>query len=207
MAYRLDFSGLEELSAMLSEMGDKAELVARQALYKGAGVMVKAVNKAAQDIRTAPFKYAKSGESRLPSPEEKQILLDHSAGIAKFEGSGAEVNTSIGYNTSGYADVDWNHMSSKARTNYKAQEFKGLENMTTSTLKAAGVYQRNVQNRKPIGAIANAINSGTSFMQKQPFIRKGCNEGKKEADRVMTETVEKFYDEIVKKYESGGKTA
>ena len=213
MAIRMAITGMEDVSEMLSELEDKADFVASMALYDGAGEMAKAINEAAQSIKTAPFKYAPPGQTRLPSPEEKQILLENGAmGIAKFDKDGAEVNTSVGYNKSGYANVNWNHMSSSARTNYKAVSLKGHDSNASSFLKAlrnAGGSNigKGAQNQKPIGVIANSINSGTSFMNKQPFFRKGVTAGAKRAEQAIRSRVEKLWNEIIKNNESGGKSA
>ena len=202
MAYSIKAEGMEEISQLLNKLAEAAPGVAAQALYEGARVMDEALTKEMRGIKTAPFKYAKDGEERLPSPEEKQALLDAGIGIAKFNKNGMEVDTSVGINQAGYADVNWNHMDSRARTNYKAREFKGHENMTTSTLKAAGQYERGLQNRKPIGAIANGINSGTSFMKKQPFFRNGVRKGQQKAMAAMKARVEAAFNAITK--ENGG---
>ena len=199
MAYSIKAEGMEEISQLLSKLADAAPGAAAQALYEGARVMDEALTKEMRGIKTAPFKYAKDGEERLPSPEEKQALLDAGIGIARFNKNGTEVDTSVGINQAGYADVNWNHMDSRARTNYKAREFKGHENMTTSTLKAAGQYERGLQNRKPIGAIANGINSGTSFMKKTPFFRKAVNSGGKKAAAAIRETIEERFRAITEK--------
>ena len=107
MPFHLKIEGIEEVSKMLADMEDAAHAVAAKGLYKGAGIMAEAINKSAQSIITAPFKWASTrrGETRLPSPEEKAIVTGTSAGIATFEGGGAEVNTSVGYQYSGYATL------------------------------------------------------------------------------------------------------
>ena len=212
MPLSVKIDGMEGISQMLSELEEKADFVASMALYKGAGVMASEINKAAQSIQTAPFKYTVGG-TRLPSPEEKEILLENGAmGIAKFDHNGAEVNTSVGYNSTGYARVSWNHMSSGARTNYKEVSLKGRDANASSFLRAlrkAGGSNigKGAQNLKPIGVIANAINSGTSFMKKQPFIRKGANTGSKKASEIIRETVENLFDQIINRNQTGGKTA
>lgn len=48
---------------------------------------------------------------------------------------------------------------------------------------------------KPIALIANSINSGTSFMQKQPFFRKGVNKAKKRAEEAIAKTIEQRLEE------------
>ena len=213
MKITMQDEGLEAFSRMLAELGDKANFVASHSLFEGAGVMADAIADEARNIRTEPFKYAKPGDMRLPSPEEKAVLTDAGAfGIAKFERKGDEIQTSIGYNGSGYADVDWNHMSSGARTNYKAVSLKGHDSYASSFLRAlrragGGSIGRGAQNQKPIGVIANAINSGTSFMRKQPFIRKGFNKGKQPAIEAIVATAERLFNEIISKNEAGGKSA
>ena len=52
---------------------------------------------------------------------------------------------------------------------------------------------------KPIPQIVNAINSGTSFMKKQPFVRKAAASGAKKAEAAITRTIEQKFNEIMKK--------
>jgi len=220
MAITMKFTGMEEISAMLDQLGDQANFVASFALYEGAGVMADSINAAARAIVTEPFRYAGPGQTRLPSPEEKAILLENgSMGIARFDKNGSEVNTSVGYNKSGYADVSWNHMNSAARTNYKAVSFKGKENTASSTLRfirrsgkaeqygLSSSMGHGAQNRKPVGVIANAINSGTSFMKKQPFFRIGANNGRRKAEEVIRATVERLFNQIINNNGAGRKSA
>jgi hypothetical protein len=180
MKWEMDVAGLAEISELLSKMEEGAQGVAARALYEGANVMAKAVRDEISKIKTAPFKYAKSGEKRLPSPEEKEILEQAGIGIAKFSKNGAEVDTSVGFNQAGYTKVNFRHMSSKARTNYKT---KGSD-------------------MKPIGVIANSINSGTSFMQKQPFVRKAEKAGRPKAIQAMKDSIERDFEAMKK--EQGG---
>lgn len=199
MKYEMKVDGMAEISQLLSQMEEAAPAIAAQALYDGAAVMQKGLTEAALSIKTEPFKYAKGGEKRLPSPEEKQIVLNAGVGIARFDKNGTEVDTSVGYNAAGYADVNWNHMSGSARTNYKKQNFRKLEHMNATTLKMAGVYKRGTQNSKPVGAIANSINSGTSFMQKQPFFRKGVSKHQRAAMEAMERRIKKRFEEYTSK--------
>lgn len=210
MAYRMKTEGLKELIEQVKALGDAAWYIGSFALYDGASVMADAIDAEAKTIETEPFHYAAvtGATMRKASPEEKAIVTESDAiGIAKFRKRLGAVDTSVGYNSSGYAPVNWNHMSSKARTNYKAQSFKGYENMTTSTLKFAGVYKRGVQNMKPIGVIANAINSGTSFMHKDPFMRRAYRKGEQKAIEAIIRKGEEMIDKIIESNESGGKSA
>ena len=150
-----------------------------------------------EGIKTAEFKYAKDGEKRLPSPEEKDVLMQAGIGVAKFDRNGVEVNTSVGFNQSGYANVNFKHMNASARTNYKAVYVKGHESNASSLLKAIGMGKGG-QNQKPIGVIANSINSGTSFMQRQPFVRKAARTGGKKAMNAMKAYIENAYEKMTK---------
>lgn len=176
MPYQLKIDGMAEISRKLELLEEKAPAVAAQALYEGAAVMQQAILQEMNAIKTAEFKYAKSGTQRLPSPEEKAVLEQAGVGVAKFDKNGAEIDTSVGFNVAGYAKVNFRHMRSKARTNYKGDG----------------------TNVKPVGVIANSINSGTSFMKKQPFVRKGMTKGAPKAMQVMQEKIEQAFEAITK---------
>lgn len=168
MPYVMEVDGMAEISEQLTQLGDTAPGVASQALYDGAGMMADELTKGAETIQTAPFKWAsrRRGETRLPSPEEKQIVTDAGVGIAKFKKSGAEVDTSVGYRNAGYAQL-----AGKTR---------------------------------PIPVIVNSINSGTSFMKKQPFVRKTARAAAAKVAAKMKSTIEtawsKIYHEVMDKY-------
>ena len=197
MAYYLKVEGMAEISEMLSKLEEAAPAIAAEALYEGAAVMKDAIFKEMASIQTAPFKYAKDGQIRLPSPEEKEVLMQAGVGVAKFDKNGVEIDTSVGFNQSGYANVSWRHMNSQARTNYKAVYIKGRESNSSSLLKAIGMG-KGEQNQKPIGAVANAINSGTSFMKKQPFVRKAARSGGAKAMSKMQSYIEDAFGKITK---------
>lgn len=160
MPYEMKVDGLTEISNKLEALAESAPAVAAKALYEGAGVMANEIRNKAEAIQTEPFWYAQNGSTRLPSPEEKEILLNAAAGIAKFRKDGTEVDTSVGFQNSGYAQL-------KGKT-------------------------------VPVPVIANSINSGTSFMQKQPFIRKASSSGGKKALAIMEAVIEKNLEEMTK---------
>jgi hypothetical protein len=163
MPYQMKVDGMAEISELLDKMDEKAPGVASKALYEGAGIMADEIKKRAATIRTAPFKWASSrkGQSRLPSPEEKEIVMQAAAGIAKFNKNGTEVDTSVGFRNAGYAQL-------KGKT-------------------------------VPIPKIVNSINSGTSFMSKQPFVRKAASSGGKKAIAAMKEVIETEFEAMTKK--------
>lgn len=162
MPYQMKVDGMAEISEALDQLEKNAAAAAAQGLYEGAGVMADEVNQSAAGIRTEEFHYAvfPGATSRLPSPEEKEIVMQAAAGIAKFQTDGTEIDTSVGFRNAGYAQL-------KGRT-------------------------------VPIPVIVNAINSGTSFMKKQPFIRKAASKGGPKAIKAMKDKIESVLDEYLK---------
>lgn len=161
MAYTMKTDGMEELSRMLSKLGNAAQGVAAASLYEGAGVMADAVSQAVQGIATKRLKYpAPPGKQRMPSPEEKALLLQAKMGVAKFRKDGISVQTSVGMQNSGYGTINGKQV--------------------------------------PIPAVANAINSGTSFMKKQPFFRKAVRQKQRAAEAAIESGIRKRVEEITK---------
>ena len=150
---------LEEVSKMLSQLDSGAADIAAAALYKGAGVVADAFTQAVNDIRTQRFFYAQNGRTRLASPEEKEAL-NGKTGIARFRGSGGEIDTIVGLQNAGYATVNGK--------------------------------------RKPVAVIARSINSGTSFMEKQPVFRRAASKAKKEASEAIVREAERQIKERTK---------
>ena len=159
MGLTIKTDGLDSLAQMLAEAANKAQDVASGALFDGAGIVADALNAGINSIQTEPFKYAAKGETRLPSPEEK-AALDRKIGIARFRKNGGEVDTLIGLQNAGYANV-------------------------------AG-------KQKAVAVIARSINSGTSFMKRQPVFRKGKNKAQGAAKDAMVAKAEKMLEEIIK---------
>lgn len=196
MSFRIESTGIDELLQTMDKLGEKGKAAASLALYEGARVVADAVSSAVQGIATEPFKYAAGGKKRKPSPEEKEAILSAAHGVAKFRKKLHRVDTTVGFNQNGYANVNFNHMDSKVRTNYKAYSLKGHASNSTSFLKAVGKYERGLQNQKPVGAIAGSINSGTSFMQKQPFIRKAFSQSKGAAEAAIENKLREELDKL-----------
>ena len=194
MPFVMEIDGMAEVSEMLTKLEEDAPKIAAKALYEGAGIMAKEILSEMAKVKTAPFKYATGGEKRLPSPEEKEVLEQAGVGIAKFDKNGVEIDTAVGFNVSGYATVNFKHMSSQARTNYKAASKNGGSNPTASSVLRALGKGKGADNMKPIGVIANSINSGTSFMTKQPFVRKAASSGGKKAMEAMKTAIEAEFE-------------
>ena len=186
MAWTMKTKGMDDLLHKMEKIGDQAVGAAAQGLYKGAGVVADSVSAAVNGIATEPFHYAKDGEKRKPSPEEKAIVANARHGIAKFRNNGLNINTSIGFNHAGYAAITWNHAKNDVRTKYKVKNGKAYR----ASMGIRG------QSSKPIAVIANAINSGTSFMEKQPFLRKAFSQSVGSAEGAMEAKIREELDKI-----------
>ena len=147
MPFSLQVDGLKELAGKLDKLPEKAADVAALALYDGAGTVADRVRREVQGISTEPFRYAAGGRKRKASPEEKAILQQAPKGVAKFRRNGVTVQTSVGMQNAGYAQLNGKTV--------------------------------------PIPKIANAINSGTSFREKQPFLRKAFTQSRKAAEAAI----------------------
>lgn len=159
MGFSIEVDGLDQLMKNMEKLPEKAAKVAAEALYDGAGVMADAVSRAVQGIATKEFKYpAPEGKQRMPSPEEKEILIRAKHGVAKFRNNGVTISTSVGFQNSGYAELNGKTV--------------------------------------PVPKIANAINSGTSFMKKQPFIRKAFSQNRAKATTVIEEGIRQRENEL-----------
>ena len=190
MAFTMNTSGMGELAKRLGELGVKAQEIASLSLYEGAGVMADSVSRAINGIRTEPFKYVTGGRKRLPSPEEKAIVANAPHGVAKFRKSGIRVDTSVGFNTSGYARITWNHARSEGRTKYKMGYNGKARKAQVTEGKSSGISV------KPVGVIVNSINSGTSFMTRQPFARKAFSTTQGPAAAVIESTINQAIDDL-----------
>ena len=187
MGFTLQVEGIAELDQGLEELKGKASGIAAQGLYEGAGVVADKVSSAIGGIATEPFKYATNGQTRKPSPEEKAILTNARHGVARFKNAGVSINTSVGFQNSGYGAITWNHAKSSTRTKYKVDK--------SGKARTAG-RDRSGTSSKPVAMIASAINSGTSFMQKQPFLRKAFSQSNGAAKAAIENKIKEQIDEI-----------
>ena len=170
MPFSFHCEGIEELISLMDQIPQKGARIASEALYEGAGIVADSVSQAVSGIATEPFKYATNGRTRKPSPEEKAIVAGARHGVAKFKNNGMTIQTSIGFQKAGYAAITWNHARTNTRTKYKVQNGS-----------AHHASRGGGESSKPVAVIANAINSGTSFMDRQPFLNKAFSKSKSAA--------------------------
>lgn len=183
MPFSIEMDGLDEMIHKMEKLPEKAAEVAALALYDGAGVVADKVSAGVRGISTEPFQYAKGGQKRKPSPEEKAIIMAADMGVAKFSKSPTRIETSVGLRDE-YSNITWNHARTNVRTKYKM----GSNGKAQQAGKGSGTSV------KPVYAIANAINSGTSFMEKQPFMRKAFSQAKGKAEAAFDAGVKKHED-------------
>lgn len=101
----IEVMGLDELSELFQKASKEAEHIAAEALYEGAGIMADAVTRNVKSIKTEKFRYVTGGEQRYASPEEKAIVENARHGVAKFRKNGVDIQTSVGYQNAGYANL------------------------------------------------------------------------------------------------------
>ena len=80
MSFKIEVTGIEQMLEKFSKLPEKAADAAALSLYEGAAIVADAVSNAVQGIATEPFKYRKDG-TRLPSPEEKAMLMNARKGV------------------------------------------------------------------------------------------------------------------------------
>lgn len=175
MRFTLNFD-ISQTDAMLSELQQKAGGIAARALYEGAGMMADSLTEAIDSIKTEPFRYAKNGEKRLPSPQEKAALKQGRFGVAHFRGSGTEIETSIGMGNAGYAHI-----------------------MGTGKRSASSRYNKGKD--KAVPQIAHAIDSGTSFMQAQPIFKKAFSRNRAAAEAKIAASIDNEIQGIIDAHE------
>ncbi len=190
MPFTLEWSGADELLRKMDKLPDKAAKIAAEALYEGADVMADAVSRAVQGIATEEFHYARGGETRLPSPEEKAIVMSQRRGISKFKNNGTVISTKVGISSDGYSKIKWNHAKSGVRTKYKV----GYGGKATQSQSQEG--KSSGASAKPVAVIINSIEHGTSFMKKQPFMRKAVQQTKGAVMAAIDAGIKKREDEL-----------
>ena len=190
MPFTLEWSGADELLRKMDKLPDKAAKIAAEALYEGADVMADAVSRAVQGIATEEFHFARGGETRLPSPEEKAVVMNQRRGISKFKNNGTVISTKVSISSDGYSKIKWNHAKSGVRTKYKV----GYGGKATQSQSQEG--KSSGTSAKPVAVIINSIEHGTSFMKKQPFMRKAVQQTKGAVMAAIDAGIKKREDEL-----------
>lgn len=138
------------------------------ALYKAAGIVADAVSAAIQGIRTEPFHFVKEGERKRLASPQEKAAL----GQGKF------------------GIAKWKKNGAEITTAI------GMSNSGYAEIKGAGKNSKG--KTVPVPVIARSIDSGTSFMQKQPFLRNALKKAGGEAISVMSAEIDKRFQDLVK---------
>lgn len=136
----------------------------------------------------------------------------HLAGLALYEGAGYladkmnEASQQIQTEPFRYASSDDKRYPSPqeaaAVKKVKAgiAKFKGNpSSVTTSVGYHASGYVTIAGQEKPVGLIANAIESGTSFMVKQPFMRAAAIQHMPQAEAIVKKALKRIVGDYIKK--------
>lgn len=153
-----EFQGVDELIAQYQRLADSAEDVIGEAIYQGAGVVVRQVASAIEGITTDNRHGTEDHKTQGPSDIQKQGLI-HSLGIAPMRNDNGFWNVKIGFD--GYNRV----------------------------------HTKRWPQGQPNSMVARSVESGTSWMQKQPFMRKAEQSARGPCEEAMRIVVDKkIYD-------------
>ena len=158
--------GIDDYIAQLERIDADVDETIKQAVYKGAGIIADSVKAELGKIPVGPYKYAPKGFMLSTITADQLKDLQNSFGISKFQEFAYGVSATAGFNN---VKLGFDGYGSTPTTKY-----------------ANGV---------PNSMLARSIESGTSFRQKNPFVRRATNAVKNEAVEVMGETIT---DEIKK---------
>ena len=155
-----------------------------------------------------PYTVKTSGMEELSKMlEEMEGRAPAAASMALYEGAGIMADAI----TSAAKTIRTGPGSSRSEARYATPEEKaavesagagiakfdknGTEVQTSIGFRNAGYTTINGR-QKAIALIANAINSGTSFMHKQPFVRRAVNSAKNRAAEAMKASIEKQFENL-----------
>ena len=96
-----------------------------------------------------------------------------------------------------YATPEEKEIVLKAAAGIAKFNKNGTEVDTSVGFRNAGYAQLNGKT-VPVPLIVNSINSGTSFMHKQPFIRKAANKAAPKAMQAMRDSIEESFEKMKK---------
>ena len=158
---KFKFEGVDKLVAQYEKLESNTDKIIGEAIYNGAGVVMRKVEAAVEGISTDNRYGTPNNPTTGPSTIQKLGLV-HSLGITKMRKDGNFWNVKIGFD--GY-----NRVKTKAWP-------QGQPNLM----------------------VARAVESGTSWMQKQPFMRRAETSAKGPCELAMTETVDKAIQQLMR---------
>jgi len=138
---KFQFEGIDDYIAQLEKIYEDTDEIIGAAIYQGAGVVMKSVVTAIENLQTDDKFGTPENKTTGPNTYQKEGLRQ-SIGIAKLRKDGTFWNVKIG--------------------------FDGYNGLKTKTW----------PNGQPNAMVARAVESGTSWMQKQPFMRRAESSSK-----------------------------
>lgn len=167
---KMTVTGLDEFEAKLSKLSNGGTVkAAKMAVYDGAEVLVDKVRENCEQLQTiSNVEALQRYKKGLPAilTKEQKAGLLNSLGVAPMQSFSNEINTRIGFDGVG-GDRGYNEITTKRWP-------RGQPNVM----------------------IARAVESGTSFMEKQPFVRRAVTSVKSKAQNKMKETFEREIENI-----------
>ena len=157
---KFQFEGVDKLISQYQKLEKNTEPMIGKAIYKGAGVVMKACESAVSNLSTDNRFGTSENPTTGPSTIQK-IGLQHALGIAKMRNDNGFYNVKIG--------------------------FDGYNNVKTKTWPQG----------QPNMMVARAVESGTSWMSKQPFMRKAEQSSRSQCEKVMSETVDREIQKLI----------
>ena len=158
---KFQFEGVDDLIAQYQKLESNADDMIGEAIYEGAGTVMKYVSAAVEGIATDDRHGTPEAPCIGPTTYQKEGLI-RSLGIAKMRQDGTFFNVKIG--------------------------FDGYNGVITKTWPSG----------QPNSMIARAVQSGTSWMRKQPFLRKAEQAARGPCEKAMAAVVDKRIANIFK---------
>lgn len=150
---KFQFEGVDKLVAQYQKLEKDTDKIIGEAIYHGAGVVMKSVKSAVENIETDDHFGTSTNPTSGPSTLQKLGLI-YGLGIAKMRNDNGFKNVKIG--------------------------FDGYNRIKTKTWPQG----------QPNSMVARSIESGTSWMRKQPFMRKAEAEARKPCEETMSKVVD-----------------
>jgi HK97 gp10 family phage protein len=150
---KFQFEGIDDYIAQLKKIYEDTDEIIGAAIYQGAGVVMKSVVTAIENLQTDDKFGTPENKTTGPNTYQKEGLRQ-SIGIAKLRKDGTFWNVKIG--------------------------FDGYNGLTTKTWPSG----------QPNAMVARSVESGTSWMQKQPFMRKAESSSRARCEQAMANQID-----------------
>ena len=158
---KFQFEGIDEYIAQLEKIYGDTEEIIGAAIYQGAGIVMKSVVSAIENIQTDDRFGTEENKTIGPTTYQKEGLR-RSIGIARLRNDGGFYNVKIGFD--GYN----------------------------------GIKTKRWPQGQPNAMVARSVESGTSWMQKQPFMRKAESSSRVKCEQGMAKEIDKQLTQRVK---------